>query len=90
MMLSNSAGFAQPAERAHAELIHLPRRRRRLSEAAGRDLHVLLAQRVDDVAGGEPRAARRSGSSQSRIEYLRSPKIVTSPTPGTRFSASLT
>ena len=37
-----------------------------------------------------PRAASRGGSSQSRIEYLRSPKMITSLTPGIRFSASRT
>ena len=37
-----------------------------------------------------PRPAMRTGSSHRRIEYLRSPKIITSPTPGMRFSASLT
>ena len=36
------------------------------------------------------RAARRTGSSHSRIEYLRSPKMRTSATPLTRLSASLT
>ena len=57
MMFSNSAGSREPAERADAELVHLPRRRRRLAEAAGGDLDVLLAQRLDDVVGGQ--AARR-------------------------------
>ena len=45
MMLSNSRRLAQPADGAHAELVHLTRRRRRLAEAAGGDLDVLLAQR---------------------------------------------
>ena len=47
----------QPARRAHAQLIHLVGRRRRVADAAGGDLHVLLAQRADDVAGRQ--AARR-------------------------------
>ncbi len=37
-----------------------------------------------------PRSAMRSGSSQTRIEYSREPKSVTSPTPGIRASSSLT
>ena len=37
-----------------------------------------------------PRAASLTGSSQMRMAYLRSPKIITSPTPGTRLRASLT
>ena len=36
------------------------------------------------------RAASFCGSSHSRIAYLRSPKISTLPTPGTRFRASRT
>ena len=36
------------------------------------------------------RAASFVGSSQMRMAYLRSPKMMTSPTPGMRFSASLT
>src|SRR6266566_4194492 len=36
------------------------------------------------------RAASLVGSSQTRMAYLRSPKMRTSPTPGIRFSASLT
>ena len=36
------------------------------------------------------RAAIRTGSSQTRMAYLRSPKIITSPTPGTRLRASFT
>jgi hypothetical protein len=47
-------------------------------------------QRVGHVERGQPRAPPASGSSQMRIAYLRSPKMTTSPTPGTRFSASLT
>ena len=53
MMFSNSRRLAQAPERADAELVHLARRRGRLAEAAGGDLDVLLAQRVDDVAGGQ-------------------------------------
>ena len=36
------------------------------------------------------RAASFVGSSQMRMAYLRSPKMITSPTPGMRFSASFT
>jgi hypothetical protein len=39
----------EAADSAHAELIHLPGGRRRLSQAAGGDLNVLLPQRVHDV-----------------------------------------
>jgi len=37
-----------------------------------------------------PRAATRSGSSQIRMLYSRSPRKLTSPTPGNRASESLT
>ena len=36
------------------------------------------------------RAASFCGSSQRRIAYLRSPKMITLPTPGTRLIASRT
>jgi len=35
------------------------------------------------------RLASRSGSSHSRMAYLRSPKMITLPTPGTRWMSSL-
>ena len=37
-----------------------------------------------------PRPASLPGSSQSRIANLRSPKMMTLPTPGTRLNASRT
>src|SRR5205807_9450756 len=52
--------LVQAAGGAHAELIRLPRGRGRIADAAGRDVDVLLAQRVDDVARGElPRGQAR-------------------------------
>ena len=51
MMLSNSAASRRRPDGADAELVHLPRWRRRLADAAGGDLDVLLAQRTDHVAG---------------------------------------
>ena len=56
MMSSNSRGFGQPARRAHADLIRLPGRRGRSADLSGGDLHVLLAQRVDDIAGRQSAA----------------------------------
>ena len=43
----------KPAGGADTELIRLPFRRRRIADASSRDVDVLLAQRVDDVAGGQ-------------------------------------
>ena len=54
MTFSNSLALAQAPGRAHADLIGLPLARRRVADAAGGDVHVLLAQRVDDVARREP------------------------------------
>ena len=89
-MLSNSGASVSRPSTAHAQLVHLARRRRGLAERAGGDLHVLVAQRVGHVVGRDGAPASRDGSSHSRIEYLRSPKIVTSLTPGMRLSASFT
>ena len=47
------AALAQAAGGAHADLVGLPVARRRIADAAGGDVDVLLAQRVDDVAGRE-------------------------------------
>ena len=82
--------LGQPAHGAHADLVELLDRRRRIAERAGRDLQVLLAQRVDDVPRGHVAAASFAGSSQSRIANFRSPNWMTLPTPGTRLIASLT
>ena len=82
--------FVQPAGRAHAELVHLPGGRRRLPEAPAATWTFCSRSALTTSPAVIWRAASRSGSSHSRIEYLRSPKIVTSPTPGTRLSASLT
>jgi hypothetical protein len=38
------------------------------------DLHVLLADGGDHVAGGQPRDATFSGSSQTRIAYSPPPR----------------
>ena len=51
------ARFGEPALRPHAQVEHLIGGGGRIAQRAGGDLDVLLAQRVDDVAGGE--AARR-------------------------------
>ena len=51
MTFSNSRALAQASGRAHADLIGLPLARRRVADAAGRHVDVLLPQRVDDVAG---------------------------------------
>ena len=82
--------FAQASQRADAELV-------RLAEGAGACPRLPAAtctfcsrSALTTSLAVSWRAASRSGSSHSRIEYLRSPKIVTSPTPGTRLSASLT
>ena len=48
--------FGQPAGGADAELVHLIGRRRLRADRAGGDLHVLLAQRVGDVAGRQAAA----------------------------------
>ena len=45
--------LAQTAHSPDAELIHLAGGRRRLTETSRGDLHVLLAQRIHHVAGGE-------------------------------------
>ena len=45
--------LGETAHRADADLEHLLGRRRRIAEGAGRHLQVLLAQRVDDVAGAD-------------------------------------
>ena len=45
---------------------------------------------ADAFARNDPRAASLLGSSQMRIAYRRSPKMMTLPTPGTRFNASAT
>ena len=47
----------QPPLRVDRELVvGRPRRQRLLAEHAGGDLHVLVADRLDDVAGGQPHA----------------------------------
>ena len=53
MMFSNSLRLAQAPGRAHADLIRLALPRRRIADAAGGDVHVLLAQRVHDIARRE-------------------------------------
>ena len=50
-------GLVQPAQRGHGVLEVVARGHRRLADLAGGDLHVLLAQRLDDVAGRQ--VARR-------------------------------
>ena len=47
------ADLGQPPRGADADLVALTLARRRLADAAGRHLDVLLAQRVDHVAGGD-------------------------------------
>ena len=76
MILSNSSGVRQTSRRAHADLEILLPVRRRLSQLTRRDYDVLLLQRGDDVGGGQARAASRAGSSQMRMAYLRSPKML--------------
>ena len=58
---SNCCDLAEPAARADAQLVHLIGGRRRVADAAGGDLHVLLAQRVDDVAAGDAAAGQLAG-----------------------------
>jgi hypothetical protein len=50
-MFANSPA-REPPERADGELVGGSGRRGRLADHARRDLHVLLAQRRDDVARG--------------------------------------
>ena len=52
-MSANCSRRGQPAERLDVELIGLVRRDRRLVQDAGRDLHVLGAQRRKHLAGIE-------------------------------------
>ena len=61
MMLSNSAGSRQPARGAHADLVGLPGARRRRAHLPGRDLHVLLAQRLHHLIGGDVAAGQAIG-----------------------------
>jgi hypothetical protein len=53
-MSSNSARLGEATGGPHADLVELPALDGRLADLPRRDLHVLLAQRVGDVAGGEP------------------------------------
>ncbi len=53
MMFWNSRDLPQTARGAHADLVRLSLTRGRVADAAGGDLNVLLAQRIDDVAGGQ-------------------------------------
>ena len=83
--------LGQPAGGAHRDLVRLIAGRGRLADGAGRNLHVLLAQ----SARSRPRRSARAtpgawDRARRRIAYLRSPKIVTSATPGMRLSASRT
>ena len=82
MMLVELGGLAKTSDGAHAHLGTSGPRGRRLADAPGRDLHVLLAQRADDVPGGDPAGGQAVGVGQSRIEHLRSPKMMTSLDPG--------
>ena len=53
MMLPKSSGVGEAALRLDVELEGARLRHRRLVDHAGRDLHVLAAQRGDHVAGGQ-------------------------------------
>ena len=53
--------FGQPSLSPHAQVEHLIGGGRRVAERTGGDLDVLLAQRVDDVAGGEPARRQLAG-----------------------------
>ena len=81
---SNCSGVLQVGLRQHGELALLA------LDAAGRDLDVLAAQRRPRrPAGVRLKAASRSGSSQMRMEYRRSPNMRTSATPGMRLEPVL-
>ena len=54
------------------------------ADLAGRDLDVLLAQRVDDVDGRQAAGLQRMGSSQIRMPKSLAPMMLTSLMPGMR------
>ncbi len=55
--IAELGGIDQPAQGLHADVEGGCRRHRRLAEHAGSDLHIVAAQRIHDVLGGQ--AARR-------------------------------
>ena len=81
----------EPAHDAHGNLEGLFGVGGRLPQLSGRNLDILLLQSVRprrSRSGRAPPAA--TGSSHTRMAYLRGLKFTTSPTPGTRLSASTT
>ena len=88
MMSSNSSDIVERAGHIDRELKVLPGGGRGCADLSGRDLLVLLADRVDDVPGVRERASSCCGLSQTRMLYWPIPKTVTSPTPDSRASTS--
>ena len=88
---SNCGDLGQPARRAHAQLDTsdrpAPASRRCCRPPPARSARAARRRRRRPSARGR-RAC--SGSSHSRIANLRSPKMMTLPTPGTRLNASRT
>ena len=84
------SGFGKTADGADADLKLLAGKRRRGADLSGGDFNVLLLRAFTTSSAVRARLAMRTGSSQRRMEYLRSPKMSTSATPGTRFRLSRT
>ena len=84
------ARIGHSSNHPHGHLVRLVRIGRRNPKLPGGHLDILLRQRVGYVQRRQAARCQLVGSSQMRMAYLRSPKMMTAPTPGTRFSASET
>ncbi len=80
--------FRQAADGADADLKLLAGQERAESRPVRRRLRRFAPARALTTSSAvRARPAMRTGSSHRRMEYLRSPKMMTSATPGTRFRA---
>jgi len=77
-----------PSDRAYADLTRMELIGRRLAELPRGHLDFLLVQGGHTRGGGQAALASRVGSRHKRMAYLRSPKIITSPTPLDAFNPS--